>query len=245
MRRYLRALATLAGVAALSACASTPTTSVNRDEALVADPFEPFNRAIFQFNDDMDQLVISRVSAAYGAVVPRFGRDRIRDFVDNLKTPVWFANEVLQGDLEGARDQASRFVLNTTVGVGGLYDFAGNVVGIEKHDEDFGQTLAVWGVGNGPFLMLPLMGPSTTRDLAGRVGDYALSPFTWTDFEGEDTLRRTSLALDIIDIRHRTDGAIELIRESVDPYVQTRTFYIQARNRRILEQDYEDLPDFE
>ncbi len=240
MRKFAAIMA--AGVAVtLGGCATTPTTS----EQLVADPFEPANRAIFAFNSGVDRVVIEPASEVYGAVVPRFGRNRIRDFVDNLKTPVWFVNEVLQGDFAGAGRQATRFFFNSTLGVAGLYDIAANVGGIEKEDEDFGQTLAVWGVENGPYIVLPILGPTTARDLAGRGVDVAFDPLTWSEFEGDDTLRVTTGVLDGIDIRHRADDAIELTRESLDPYVQTRTLYIQSRNRRISENEIENLPDFE
>lgn len=217
------------------------------EDRLVADPFEPVNRIVYRFNDLVDRVALGPLSEAYRAVIPQAGRNRVRDFVDNLKTPVWFANEVLQGDWEGAGTQAARFTLNTTVGVAGLYDFAYHVADLPKHDEDFGQTLAVWGLGNGPYIMLPLLGPSTGRDLVGRIGDYGMDPLTWAEFEGDDALLVTRNVLDVVDIRERTDEVVDLVREGVDPYVQARALYIQSRDRRIREDEsrYEDLPDFE
>ncbi len=215
--------------------------------ALVADPFEPFNRAMYSFNDGLDRVVLGPIANVYETIVPQFGRRRVRDFVDNWKSPVWLANDVLQGDLRHAGVTASRFALNTTVGVLGVYDFAAAHAELPKRDEDFGQTLGVLGVGNGAYLMLPLLGPTTFRDLSGTVVDTLIDPFTWAEFRGDSAYRGTTRALDVIDIRVQTDPAIEAVRESVDPYAQTRALYIQNRAERVRngEGSYEDLPDFE
>lgn len=220
------------------------------EDQVVADPFEPVNRVIFGFNDRVDRWFLEPVSDAYQFVVPRFGRDRIRDFIDNLKTPIWFANEVFQGDWEGAGVQAARFSLNTTIGLAGFYDVAANHAGLVKRDEDFGQTMGRWGVGNGPYLMLPFLGPTTTRDLGGTLMDTALNPLTWAQFEGETAFTVSRQAGDIVDIRYRTDPAVELLRDSIDPYAQARATYIQVRRAKVIEGiedvgQFDDLPDFE
>ncbi len=216
---------------------------------LVADPLEPINRPIYAFNDTLDRFILTPAVKTYRFIVPAFGRDRIRDFIDNVKTPIWFANETLQGDWNGAQTQLSRFALNTTVGVLGFYDFAENNVGLNKVDEDFGQTLGVWGVPEGPYLVLPVLGPSTARDAIGRVGDFYLDPLTYAN--GEDVLEfRVSHAIaDNVDIRERLQGALDITRDSVDPYIQARTIYIQARRARTFEFEdenrFESLPDFD
>jgi phospholipid-binding lipoprotein MlaA len=217
------------------------------EDALVADPFEPFNRAMYAFNDGLDRVVLGPVASAYETIVPQIGRRRIRDFLDNWKSPVWLANDVLQGDLDHAGVTTRRFALNTTVGVLGFYDFAAAHADLPKRDEDFGQTLGVHGVSNGAYLMLPLYGPTTFRDLGGTVVDIVMDPFTWAEFDGDDAYRVTTRTLDIVDIRVQTDPAVGAIRESVDPYARTRAVYIQSRNERIRNgaDAYEDLPDFE
>lgn len=247
--RILSAFAAAAIAVMATGCASTSAGRPLAEDELVADPFEPFNRAMYGFNEGLDRVAIEPVAEVYGAVVPSFGRNRVRDFIDNLKTPVWFVNEVLQGDFAGAGDQARRFALNTTFGVAGVYDFASNVVGIDKHDEDFGQTLAVWGVGNGPYLVLPVLGPATARDLTGRAVDISFDPLTWSEFDGDDAFQVGRTAADIIDIRYRVDEAVELVRDGVDPYAQARALYIQSRNRRIYENGeglpvYPDYPEY-
>lgn len=217
------------------------------EDGLVADPFEPFNRAMYRFNDGLDRRVLGPVAHGYETVAPQVVRNRIRDFIDNWKAPVWFANDVLQGDIGHAGVTASRFALNTTVGGLGVYDFAAHHADLPKRDEDFGQTLGTWGVANGAYLMLPVLGPTTFRDLTGTVVDALIDPFTWAQFNGDVAYRVTTRTVDVVDIRVRTDPAIEAVRESLDPYAQARAVYIQNRNQRVRngQDSYEDLPDFE
>jgi phospholipid-binding lipoprotein MlaA len=217
------------------------------EDAVVADPLEGWNRAVYKFNTGVDNVLLEPAANVYRFVVPKFGRERVRDFIDNLKTPVWFANDVLQGEWDRAGNSAARFGLNSTVGLLGTYDFAAKHADLPKHDEDFGQTLAVWGVGNGPYIMLPLLGPSTGRDLTGLVFDSAIDPLTWSEFEGDDTFRVTTRVVDVVDLRDRVREAVDQIESSADPYAQARAVYIQNRNRRISNgrDEYDDLPDFE
>ncbi len=216
-------------------------------DAVVADPFESWNRAVFKLNSGLDTVLLEPAANAYRFVLPKFGRNRVRDFVDNLKTPVWFANDLLQGEWGRAGNSAARFGLNTTFGLLGTYDFAAHQADLPKHDEDFGQTLAVWGVGNGPYLMLPLLGPSTLRDAAGLGVDYAMDPLTWAEFEGDDTFRIGRRVADVVDIRDRARDAFDQIGRAADPYSQAKSVYIQTRNRRIANgrNEYDDLPDFD
>jgi phospholipid-binding lipoprotein MlaA len=217
------------------------------EDGLVADPFEGFNRAMYSFNNGLDRAVLSPVAHGYETVAPLVVRNRVRDFIDNWKAPVWFANDVLQGDIGHAGVTASRFALNTTVGGLGVYDFAAKHADLPKRDEDFGQTLGTWGVGNGAYLMLPVLGPTTFRDLTGTVVDVVFDPFTWAQFEGDTAYRVTTRTLDVVDIRVQTDPAIEAVRESLDPYAQARALYIQSRAERVRngQDSYEDLPDFD
>lgn len=217
------------------------------EDALVADPFVGFNRAMYAFNDGLDRVLLGPVARAYEAVVPQFGRRRVRDFLDHWKSPVWLANDMLQGDFDHAGVTTKRFALNTTVGVLGVYDYAAAHADLPKRDEDFGQTLAVHGVANGAYIMLPLYGPTTFRDLTGTAVDILMDPFTWATFDGDDAYRVTTRTLDVVDLRVATDPAIATVRESVDPYARARAVYIQNRNERVRNGGgaYDDLPDFD
>lgn len=217
------------------------------EDALVADPFEGFNRAMYAFNNGLDRVILGPTANFYRAAVPQVGRNRVRDFIDNWKSPVWLANDVLQGDFDHAGVTLGRFAINTTVGVLGVYDYAAHHADLPKRDEDFGQTLGVYGVGNGPYLMLPVLGPTTFRDFGGTLVDIALDPFTWAEFEGDGAYRVTTRTVDIVDIREQSEPVVQTVRASVDPYIQARAVYIQSRNRRVTngENEYEELPDFE
>ncbi len=238
--RLARAAGGLASALDLSAFAPP-------EGGLVADPFEGVNRRIYAFNAVADLYVLEPTADAYRYILPRPARNSVRAFIDNLKSPVWFTNDILQGEFNRAGITARRFALNSTLGVGGLYDFADHVAELPKHDEDFGQTLAVWGVGDGPYLMIPVLGPSTLRDATGRVVDYTLDPFTWSEFSGDTAFFWGRTIADTVDIRERVDQAIELTRRSADPYAQVRAAYIQARLRAIRngEATYDDLTDFD
>jgi phospholipid-binding lipoprotein MlaA len=193
------------------------------------DPWEGFNRSVYGFNDAIDRAVVEPTAKGYRAITPGFFRSGVRNFIHNLKSPVIFFNDVLQAEPERAAETLGRFALNTTVGVGGLFD-VGKSAGVEGHDEDFGQTLAVWGFSSGPYLMLPLLGPSTVRDATGRVVDIAIDPITYADFRHDDTARAVRFGADLLTQRTDAIEAIESIREtSLDPYVSTRSAYFQAR----------------
>ena len=214
----------------LGACASTQSV----ETGTVSDPYEGFNRQMFAFNSEVDKYALGPAAGAYETVTPEFARDRVGDFLHNLKSPVIFINDVLQGEGDRAGDTLGRFLINSTIGVAGLWDVAG-YNGIEKHSEDFGQTLAVWGVESGPYLVLPLMGPTTPRDLFGGGIDRALDPLNWTEFADNPDL----------------DDQIEQLNAQPEPYVALRRIYssqrqAEIRNGRINEEEaYDDLPDFD
>ena len=139
-------------------------------EGDVNDPLEPVNRFIFGFNQIVEDVILRPFSYGYHAVVPEFGRTAISNFLDNLSGPVVLANDLLQGEPGRAWTTTRRLLINTTIGVGGLWDVAASF-GIDEHREDFGQTMGVWGVSEGPYLMLPILGPSNSRDVIGKFGD--------------------------------------------------------------------------
>jgi phospholipid-binding lipoprotein MlaA len=193
------------------------------------DPWEGMNRSIYGFNDALDRALVEPTAKGYRAITPAFFRSGVRNFLHNLRAPVIFTNDVLQAEPERAGTTLGRFAINTTVGVAGLFDVATHA-GLEKHDEDFGQTLAVWGFSSGPYLMLPFLGPSTVRDATGRVVDIAIDPITYADFRHDDTARAVRFGADLLTQRTDAIEAIESIREtSLDPYVSTRSAYFQAR----------------
>lgn len=224
--------ATLIAYAALSlsACAGTPDSE--------NDPFEPANRAVLGFNVVTDRAVVGPAARAYGEYTPGFVRAGIGNVLRNLREPVVFANLILQGQPGPAADSAFRFAANTTVGLGGLFDVAGRE-GVPRHEADFGETMAVWGVGEGPYLMLPFLGPSTLRDTGGRVADRYAHPFNWSANEPDDALRWTERVLRVGEIRLELEDTFQqMARESEaetaqDPYVMLREIWLAQRRERI------------
>jgi phospholipid-binding lipoprotein MlaA len=212
------------------------------------DPFEGSNRFFFGVNQVLDDLLLRPVSIAYRAVLPEFARNGVRNFLNNLNSPVIFANDVLQGDMDRAGDTLVRFGVNSTIGIGGLID-VGKEIDVPYHDEDFGQTLAVWGVNEGPYFYFPLMGPSSARDFTGFVVDRGLDPLTYVNW-GNDDLEYAPVArtvLNVIDLRSRNIETLDDIeRSSVDYYASIRSLYRQSRADAIRNgAPSSDLPDFD
>jgi len=220
----------------LANCASAPE---NDPEALaefkkINDPMEPTNRFIFKFNEGVDAIVIKPVTALYRALLPELVRTSVHNFLSNLKTPVVLVNDILQGEPERAGDTVVRFVINTTVGIGGIRDQASDW-GFEPHKEDFGQTLAVWGADEGPYLMLPLLGPSNPRDAIGKVADNLIDPINlWANNDDREWVPITRTGLSGIDTRDRLWDVLEdLEKSSIDYYAAIRSLYRQRRNEEI------------
>jgi phospholipid-binding lipoprotein MlaA len=194
------------------------------------DPWENTNREIFEFNMGLDRAVMRPVSRGYRAVVPDPARQGISNALDNLTEPRTLINNVLQGDSEAAWNTFMRFMINTTVGLGGLFDVttAGN---FERRKEDFGQTLAVWGVDSGPYVMLPLFGPSTGRDTAGFVVDTVTDPFGLI-FGFVPAVARTGTQM--VDNRSELIEETEVLEDTaIDLYASVRTLYFQNREHEI------------
>ncbi len=221
----------------LSACAS-------QEYGGVSDPIEGVNRGIFKFNKVVDDAVMEPVAKGYRAAVPDPARTGVRNALRNLKTPTTLANNLLQADLSGAGNTLTRFFANTLFGLGGLIDVAA-MDGVNYREEDFGQTLGVWGVGNGPYLVLPLLGPSSVRDTTGLLVDTYTDPVRlWlvnTDRHGWYYGR---VAVASIDKREELlDVLSDLKKNSVDYYAAMRSAYIQKRDAQIRGNDDADLPD--
>ena len=237
MMRLLSSLAVLSLAAVLSGCASTDPTGQN-------DPYEQTNRQIFDFDQKLDHAVARPVAVAYNTVVPGVARDGIHNFLANLDSPVIFANDLLQGETTRGGQTLGRAVVNSTLGLGGLVDVAAKI-GIPGHDEDFGQTLAVWGTGEGPYLVLPLAGPSNPRDVVGMGGDIAMDPFTYMKWNNSTLYSMIRAGGEVIDLRARNvDNLDQIERTSVDLYATTRSLYRQHRNAEIRNgaPDTENLP---
>ena len=228
-----------------------PATTVTTQQVAADDtndPFEGSNRFFFDVNQVLDDVLLRPVSVAYRAVMPDFARDGVRNFMNNLNSPVIFANDLLQGEGDRAGDTLVRFGINSTIGLGGLIDVA-KEVGYAYHDEDFGQTLAVWGVDEGPYLYLLLMGPSSARDFTGFVVDRGFDPLTYVNW-GDDDLEYVPVArtvLNVIALRSRNIETLDDIeRSSVDYYASIRSLYRQSRADAIRNgAPSEDLPDFD
>ncbi len=230
--RRLFAVIALSLLLAVSAagCASSQNSNAAY-KAEVSDPIEPVNRAIFAFNNVFDRFLFEPVAKIYDAVFPGFVKDSIQSFMRNLRSPMIIANNLLQGDLNDAGVATARFMINSTVGVAGLIDVAATQ-GYAYEDEDFGQTLGVWGFGDGMYIVLPILGPSNARDLVGRVGDYASDPLQiWSNNTHNDWVYYTRGAVEAIDNRARAIKAIEDLRKnSLDYYAAVRSAYTQRRS---------------
>ena len=224
----------------LAGCAAPPASPVAGGEEF-NDPFENTNRAIFSFNQSVDRDVLAPVARSYRDALPQEARDSLRNFLDNLRGPMILANDVLQADSR-AGDTLARFLLNSTIGLGGFIDVAGRW-GFPYHDQDFGLTFAVWGIGEGPYLMVPVLGPSNPRDLSGDVAEGFADPgnmiasnnhFVWIPF--------VRAAVSGIDQRSRyLDTLADLERTSLDYYAAIRSLYRQRRAAQIHHQQ-ENLP---
>jgi len=202
------------------------------------DPLEPFNRGVYAFNDAIDNAVLKPVAFGYRAVLPQFMRTGVTNFFSNLDDVTVFVNGVLQGKIPQAVSDAGRFIINTTIGVLGLFDVATHF-GLEKHNEDFGQTLGYWGIGNGPYLVLPLLGPSSFRDGIGRLVDRYTDPVMW---ENHIRTRNQFLALRVVNTRtNLLDSEKVLDAAAIDRYAFLRDAYLQRR--RSLVHDGNPPPD--
>jgi phospholipid-binding lipoprotein MlaA len=199
------------------------------------DPLEPTNRFMHSINEWLDQSVARPVAVGYRDYVPRPLRGGIRNVLNNLRNPVILANDMLQGQQRRAGDTLGRLVLNTTLGLAGIFDVANDWFGVPRHTEDFGQTLAVWGIGEGPFLFIPLLGPTNLRDLAGSGVDGAANITTWFG-QGAvvEGLRYSRAGMNLIDTREALiDPVDEMRRTSLDPYATFRSAYRQRRQADI------------
>jgi phospholipid-binding lipoprotein MlaA len=220
----------------VSGCASTPSDPVAR-EAFKAenDPWEPVNRKVFALNQAFDRVLLKPVAKGYVAVVPSVGRDALRDFVLNLHEPVVFGNALLQGRLRSAGITARRFLLDSTFGVAGFADFAGRM-GLPRQTADLGQTFAVWGFHEGPYLILPLFGPSNPRDAVGMGLQSYLDPYRWVTANNRVTaaVAYAPAIIGGVDERSRNIDSLNAVeKDSVDFYASFRSLFRQYREAQV------------
>jgi phospholipid-binding lipoprotein MlaA len=196
------------------------------------DPFEKFNRAMFTFNDGVDRVALKPAATAYKEALPSFVQTGVNNFFGNLSDAWSAVNNLLQGKGEEGMSDVTRFAVNSTLGLAGVLDIASEA-GLRKHNEDFGQTLGHWGVPSGPYLMLPLLGPSTVRDSAALPADWWADPWTHVD---PVSARSTGIGVRAIDQRASVLEASNLMEEAaLDRYEFIRDGYLQRRESRVFD----------
>ena len=207
----------------LGGCASTGSPS---------DPLEPVNRAIYKFNDGVDGLVIKPAAEFYRAMVPSFVRTGVGNFFSNINDVIVALNNLLQGKIPEAINDLGRILVNTTLGVFGVLDPA-TELGVEKHNEDFGQTLGYWGLGDGPYLVLPFLGPSSLRDAVGWVGDVYSWPVSYLKPNRD---RNALIGLRLVHGRSELLEASQILETAaLDPYEFVRDGYLQRRRNQVYD----------
>lgn len=236
--KRMRRVHIIAAIASLAVGACTTAPSGVAEAEL--DRFEEANRAIYKLNRGFDKAVLRPTTMGYRAVVPAAARRGASNALDNVDEPLTFINALLQGKIKSAFRAVDRFAVNSTLGVGGLADHATDM-GLPRQEEDFGQTLAAWGIGSGPFLMLPFFGPSTLRDVVGLGVDTVTDPWPRFQKRGIDltgTQRMGMTGLEVIDLRSRlVDTADPLLEGALDEYATVRSAYLQQRLSAIYDGD--------
>jgi phospholipid-binding lipoprotein MlaA len=210
------------------------TANYANSNAVIYDPFEPLNRKIFTFNSVVTKMLVTPAVSVYNFAVPECGKNRLDHFLLNLRTPLYFTNYVLQGNAQNSFVSFWRFVLNTTLGVGGLFDMA-STLGLKPVKTDFGITLAKYNMGMGPYLVLPLLGPSSARDFLGTGVDFVIDPVN-LKIRGHKITKKQKLwrsGGEYLNTYSKFGDTIEEIENnSLDPYLTFRSFYIQSREAK-------------
>lgn len=227
-RQSLRSFGVLLAGACLAACA----TAGQPPPAQIADPFESYNRSAFALNSAVNQAVVLPVLKGYELIVPPPVRQSIANGTANLNEPTIFVNNLLQGRFAASMTTLGRFTVNSTVGIGGLFDVA-TLGGLPKQTGDFGQTMFVWGLNDSPFVVLPLLGPSTVRDAIGYGVDGAAHPGGYAVYRVGGTVASSAIAG--FEALRRARDLQTVDDTAVDPYVRLRSFYYQTRRRELLD----------
>ena len=210
-------------------CASTGT----RSDGDVNDPFERANRAIFRFNRSADQYLLRPIASGYHNITPDPLEWSISRFFVNLSSPIIIVSDLLQGKFKQAGADTGRFLLNSTIGVLGFLDVASHV-GLEYHEEDLGQAFGRWGIGQGPYVMLPIFGPFTLRDGFGRLLELPLETLRYID---DDSTRNSHILLYYVDKRMRLLAGDDALENAFDPYIFLRDVYLQRRRYLLYDGD--------
>ncbi len=205
-----------------------------------ADPWEPMNRRIDQFNTKVDRATLKPIAKGYQKIVPEFMRKGVTNFSSNLRSPANSINNFLQGDPGEGFSEAGRFLANSTIGILGLFDVATRM-GLKRYEEDFGQTLAVWGVPSGPYVIVPFYGPETLRDALALPIDFLADPLFYYE---PDRARYALFALRLIDLRARFLGIETFIEDSFDRYLAIRESYLQHREYEVYDGNPPEDEDF-
>lgn len=247
-RTKFSVMALLIGASAILAACANGSDGSAMDGQQISDPFEKSNRAVFAFNSTVDDAVIHPVVKGYRAVVPTPARNGFGNFLSHLRSPVRLGNQILQGDVSGAGNEIVRTTVNTFVGLGGIVDVAG-YEGLELEQEDFGQTLAVWGLDHGPYLVVPFLGPSSLRDYVGYAVDTFADPLNmyWRNVDeahwqysrgGAQYLKLRDSLMDVL---------VDLEASSIDYYAAVRSTYYQNRAALVNDQNGSgaSIPDYD
>ena len=234
-RRHASLAALLVAFTLLGGCASTGNPR---------DPFEPLNRGIYHFNDGVDTVLLRPAAEVYRGVLPQFVRTGVSNFYSNINDVIVALNNLLQAKFLNAVSDVGRIAINTTAGLLGVFDVATHV-GLEKHDEDFGQTLGYWGIGPGPYVVIPLLGPSSVRDAVGRFVDFKTDPLTYVD-----PTRDRNILWGVRFVNRRSElleTSKILETAALDPYEFLRDAYLQRRRNLVYDgsppPDKDDTPD--
>jgi phospholipid-binding lipoprotein MlaA len=216
----------------LGGCASSSSSEA------VNDPLEPMNREVFAFNRSLDSRAALPAATYYKSAVPEGTREGVHNFLSNLTLPVTFANDVLQGEATLAGKAVCRFGVNTTIGILGVMDPA-SAMGYPEHDQDFGQTLAVYGVPGGPYLVLPLLGSTVPRDIGGRIlVDHYFNPLGYLTYHGKLYVSLTENFFKLVDQRSRKINTMrDIERNSIDYYAAVRSSYLQRHDNNAGNRD--------
>ena len=225
--------------------AESASTEVNAEDEIgeeFADPYERMNRKVYAFNDTVDRAVTKPLARGYQKVVPKGLRLCASNMFDNLEVPYTAANNLLQGKPKSMFQDIGRLLVNSTLGIGGCFDIASQM-GIPKHKEDFGQTLAVWGVPSGSYVVLPVLGASTVRDALAKPVDFIANPIGYIS---KVRVRNSLQGYKMVDTRSNLLGVTDALdRTALDPYVMTRDAWLQRRLAQVNDQDgsYDSIPE--
>jgi phospholipid-binding lipoprotein MlaA len=224
MQLHMLTFATVVLAFTLGGCATLPSGKPDP-----SDRFERVNRSVYSFNRAIDHAVVRPVARTYVKITPAPVRNSISNFLSNLDYPITIVNDFLQGKIHDGLSDVGRLGVNTVIGIGGLFDPASHW-GMEKHNEDFGLTLARWGLKSGPYLMLPILGPSTVRDAPGRIADHFVTPTSYLNNTGLEVgafvIKGVTTRADVLDMDPMIDSAF-------DPYAFVRSAWLQRREYQI------------